>query len=130
MDKPKVFIVDDDPSFVKLLEHQLEAAKITPIETYASGEECLENMHHGPKLVLLDFSMLGLNGLDVLTKIKKNFPRTAVVMLTAVEDAEVEQRCLEAGASSYIRKDPDGLERLKNEVLPKYNRSGFFSFFN
>ena len=130
MDKPKVFIVDDDPSFVKLLKHQLEAAKITPIETYESGEECLANMHHRPKLVLLDFSMVGLNGLDVLTKIKEDFPRTAVVMLTAVEDADVERRCLEAGASSYIRKDPDGVERLKKDIFPKYNRSGFFSWFN
>lgn len=130
MSKPKVFIVDDDPAFIKLLERQLEIAKFTPIETYISGEECLKNMHHRPKLVLLDFSLGGLNGFDVLTKIKKEFPRTAVVMLTAVEDVEVEQRCLEAGALSYIRKDPDGLERLKNEVLPKYNGSGFFSFFN
>lgn len=130
MSTPKVFIVDDDPTFVKLLEHQLETAKFTPIETYISGEECLKNMHHKPKLVLLDFSLGGLNGLDVLTKIKKDYPRTAVVMLTAVEDIEVEQRCLDAGASNYIRKDPDGIERLKNEVLPKYKRSGLFSFFN
>jgi CheY-like chemotaxis protein len=130
MSKPKVFIVDDDPNFVKLLEHQLEAAKFTPIESYISGEECLKNMHHKPRLVLLDFSLGGLNGLDVLTKIKRDYPRTAVVMLTAVEDIEVEQRCLDAGASNYIRKDPDGLERLQNEVLPKYKRNGLFSFFN
>jgi CheY-like chemotaxis protein len=130
MSKPKVFIVDDDPTFVKMLEHQLELADFTPFETYISGEECLKNMHHRPTLVLLDFSLGGLNGLDVLTKIKKEFPKTAVVMLTAVEDVEVEQRCLEAGASNYIRKDPDGLERLNNEVLPKYKRGGLFSFFN
>ena len=130
MRKPKVFIVDDDPTFVKLLEHQMETAKFTPIETYISGEECLKNMYHKPKLVLLDFSLGGLNGLDVLTKIKKEFPKTVVVMLTAVEDVEVEQRCLEAGASNYIRKDPDGLERLQNEVLPKYKSGGLFSFFN
>lgn len=130
MSRPKVFIVDDDPTFIKLLEHQLEAAKITPIETYISGEECLKNMHHKPRLVLLDFTLGGLNGLDVLKQIKKDFPRTDVVMLTAVQDEDVEQICLGAGASNYIRKDPDGLERLQNEVLPKYKKSGFFSFFN
>ena len=128
MTKPKVFIVDDDPTFVKLLEHQLETAKITPFETYVSGEECLENMHHKPRLVLLDFSLGGLNGLDVLTQIKRDFAGTDVVMLTAVEDEVVEQRCLKAGARSYIRKDPDGIERLKKEVLPKYKRNGLFSF--
>ena len=130
MSRPKVFIVDDDPTFVKLLEHQLEVAKITPFETYISGEECLENMHHKPKLVLLDFTLGGLNGLDVLKQIKKDFPRTDVVMLTAVQDEDVEQICLAAGASNYIHKDPDGLERLKEEVMPEYKRRGIFSIFN
>ena len=129
MTKPKVFIVDDDPTFIKLLQHQLEKARITPFETYMSGEECLENMHHKPKLVLLDFSLGGLNGLDVLTQIKRNFSGTDVVMLTAVEDEVVEQRCLDAGARGYIRKNPDGLERLQKEVLPRYKKSGLFSIF-
>ena len=128
MSKPIVFIVDDEPSFIKLLEHQLEEAKLTPFETYMSGEECLKNMHHKPKLVLLDFTLGGLNGLDVLKRIKKEHPRTDVVMLTAVEDDDVEEKCLAAGASNYIHKDPDGLERLKTEVIPKYKGSGFFSF--
>ena len=130
MSKPKVFIVDDEPSFIKLLEHQLDDAKLTPYETYISGEECLKNMHHKPRLVLLDFTLGGLNGLDVLKRIKEEYPRTDVVMLTAVEDDDVEQKCLAAGASNYIHKDPDGLERLKSEVIPKYKGKGLFSFFN
>jgi CheY-like chemotaxis protein len=129
MSKPKVFIVDDDPTFIKMLEYQLEEAKLTPYETYLSGEECLENMHHRPKLVLLDFTLGGLNGLDVLRRIKKEYPRTDVVMLTAVEDEFVQQKCLDEGASNYIHKDPDGIERLQNEVIPKY-KGGLFSIFN
>jgi CheY-like chemotaxis protein len=71
----------------------------------------------------------GLNGLDVLRRIKEINPRTDVVMLTAVEDETVKQKCFEAGAINYIIKDPDGLERLRDEVLPKYKGRGFFSFF-
>ena len=130
MSKPKVFIVDDDPTFIKMLEFQLDEAKLTPYETYLSGEECLENMHHRPKLVLLDFTLGGLNGLDVLKRIKKEYPRTDVVMLTAVEDEVVQQKCLDEGASNYIHKDPDGIERLQKDVIPKYKSSGLFSFFN
>ena len=87
-------------------------------------------MHHKPRLVLLDFTLGGLNGLDVLKHIKKDYPKTDVVMLTAVEDEMVEQKCLEEGAISYIHKDPDGLEILKNDVIPNYKSSGLFSFFN
>ena len=128
MAKMKVFIVDDDPMFNKLLEHTLDEAKFITRETYLSGESCLENLHHKPKLVLLDFTLGGLNGLDVLKRIKKDYPRTDVVMLTAVEDDTVEQKCLAEGAINYIHKDPDGLEQLKTEVIPKYKGRGFFSF--
>ena len=129
MNKPKVFIVDDDPTFIKILEYQLDSAKLTPYETYLSGEECLENMHRKPKLVLLDFTLGGLNGLDVLRRIKQDYPRTDVVMLTAVEDEVVQQKCIDEGAINYIIKDPDGIERLNSEVIPKYKGSGLFSFF-
>lgn len=127
MAKPKAFIVDDDPVFVKLLENQLTKSDFTPFETYMSGEDCLANIQHKPRVVLLDFSLGGLNGLDVLRKIKEVSPRTDVVMLTAVEDDMVKQKCLEAGASNYIIKDPNGIERLQTEVLPKF-KGGFLSF--
>ena len=127
MARPKAFIVDDDPTFVKLLENELNKASFTPFETYFSGEECIANLNRKPRLILLDFSLGGLNGLDVLRVIKEKSPRSSVVMLTAVADDIVKEKCLEAGASNYIIKDPDGLERLQAEVLPKF-KSGFLSF--
>lgn len=127
MARPKAFIVDDDPTFVKLLENELNKASFTPYESYASGEDCLENISAKPRIVLLDFSLGGLNGLDVLKTIKKKSPKSAVIMLTAVEDDMVKQKCFEAGANHYINKDPNGLERLAKEVFPKY-KGGFLSF--
>ena len=128
MSKIKAFIVEDDPIFSKLLEHELTQGKLTPYETYLSGEACLENLHHGPKLVLLDFSLGGLNGLDVLLLIKEKSPRIDVVMLTGVDDEMVKQKCMEAGATNYIIKNPDGIYQLRNEILPKYINGGLFSF--
>ena len=127
MARPKAFIVDDDPTFVKILENALTKADFTPFESYGSGEECLANLGLKPRIILLDFSLGGLNGLDVLKSIKQKSPKTDVIMLTAVEDDMVKQKCFEAGASNYINKDPDGIERLKSEVFPKY-KGGFFSF--
>jgi DNA-binding response OmpR family regulator len=127
MARPKAFIVDDDPTFVKILENTLNQAEFTPFESYVSGEECLANINRKPRIVLLDFSLGGLNGLDVLKSIKKKSPKTDVIMLTAVEDDMVKQKCFEAGATNYINKDPDGIDRLQKEVFPNY-KGGFFSF--
>ena len=128
MGKVRVFIVDDDPTFSKLLEHELKQAGCDKYKMFESGEDCLANLKDKPKLVLLDFTLGGLNGLDVLKQIKETIPRTDVIMLTGLEDETVKQKCLAEGASNYILKDPDGLERFRNEIVPKYKLKGFFSF--
>jgi len=129
MAKAKVFIVDDDPTFIKILERELLENKLTPFEKYLTGEDCLNNLNHKPKLVLLDFSLVGLNGLDVLRQIKEKSPKTEVIMLTAVEDTDVKEKCLAAGATNYINKNPDGLERLREEVFPIYKKRGILGLF-
>jgi CheY-like chemotaxis protein len=129
MSKPKVFIVDDDPTFVKLLEHELDLGKLLPYATFTSGEACLAELHYKPKLVLLDFSLGGLNGLDVLKIIKEKSPKTEVIMLTAIDDDAVKQKCLDEGASDYINKNPNGLDYMREKVIPKYKGGGIFSLF-
>lgn len=128
MARVKVFIVDDDPTFIKLLEYELDKAKLQPYETYTSGEACLENLNHNPKLVLLDFTLGGLNGLDVLRVIKERNPKTEVVMLTGIDDEAVKQKCLDEGASDYINKNPNGIDYMRENVIPKF-KGGLFSIF-
>ena len=54
-DKIKIFLVDDDAVFLKLLEIEfLEHADFT-IETYPTGEKCMENLSHNPDVIILDY---------------------------------------------------------------------------
>jgi len=124
----KLFIVEDDPVFVKLVVHVLEEMKFSKYEVFENGEECLARLQVKPALILLDFSLGGLNGLDVLSRIKEDSPKTDVVILTGLEDKQVKQKCLDAGASDYVNKDPDGLEYLKKNILPAYRKKGLLSF--
>ena len=130
MAKVRVFVVDDDPTFSKLLEHELKQANCNNYKLFASGEECLANLKYKPKLILLDFTLGGLNGLDVLKQIKEKIPKTDVIMLTGLEDEAVKEKCLAEGASNYILKDPDGLERFRKEIMPLYKRRRFISLFS
>jgi len=130
MAKVRVFIVDDDPTFSKLLEHELKQANCNNYKMFESGEDCLANLKDKPKLILLDFMLGGLNGLDVLRQIKETIPRTDVVMLTGLKDDTVKEKCMAEGASDYILKDPDGLERFRDEIIPKYKRRRFISLFS
>lgn len=130
MGKNRIFIVDDDPVFVKLLRHNFDMQKVRGVVDFGSGEACLAALHKRPSLILLDFSMQGLNGLDVLKKIKSESPKTEVIILTALQDSTLKSKCMDEGASNYIVKDEEGMRYLKEELIPKYKPTGIFSLFN
>jgi DNA-binding NarL/FixJ family response regulator len=60
-----------------------------------------------PDLVLLDIGMPGMDGLAVLERLREGYPRVKVVMLTAVEESDVIDAALRAGASAFITKRVD-----------------------
>ncbi len=121
----RIFVVDDDPVFIKLLEHELAGYSY---RTYNSGEACLADIHRKPRYVLLDFSLGGLNGLDTLKRILQKSPKSKVIILTALDDPEVKEKCLAAGAYDYIVKDPDGLQQLRQKHWPQVKRKGLFGW--
>lgn len=63
-----------------------------------------------PDVVVLDISMPGLSGLDLLPLIRKDLPRTKVIMLTHHEGESFVQQALESGAEGYLSKDSDPAE--------------------
>ncbi len=75
----------------------------------SSGEETLDQLRQcQPDVLLLDISMPGINGLDILTAALETSPSTAVIMLSMYKDEEYIARALQAGARGYLWKDvPD-----------------------
>ena len=65
----KIFIVEDEPFFANLINYDLEANYYKGIKVFFTGEECIENLHLKPKVVILDHSLPGMSGLEVLQQI-------------------------------------------------------------
>ncbi len=111
-----IFIVEDDFSYAKVIRHALEKKNYLNIKVFYSGEDCLQNMHLKPDVVLLDYR-LGENkkdGMDVLRIIKKNHPFTEVVFLTAIDNLEVATQTIKEGAYDYVVKSEAVMERTRN----------------
>jgi len=110
----KIMFVDDDPSI-------LDAAK-TAIESYGyevitakSGEECLEKVRDA-NLVFLDIKMPGMDGIEVLKKIKERDESLPVIMITAYATVDTAIEAMKLGAFDYIRK-PFAIEELEGSIL-------------
>ncbi|MBK7541030.1 MAG: sigma-54-dependent Fis family transcriptional regulator [Candidatus Competibacteraceae bacterium] len=107
-----ILIIDDEATLAKnvktyLARHGYEA------QAAASGEEGLAQLDHfKPDVVLLDFQMEGMNGLDVLRRIRAEAPHIKVIMLTGHGGVEVAVEAMKAGAYDYLTK-PVVLGELK-----------------
>jgi two-component system NtrC family response regulator len=100
----RVLVVDDDESLRRVTQVQLEQAGYTTT-TAASGHEALALIQKAPPdLVITDLKMPGLSGLELLRKIRADYPEVLVVMLTAFGTVESAVEAMKAGAYDYITK--------------------------
>jgi DNA-binding NtrC family response regulator len=120
-DKIKLFLVDDDALFLKSLEIEfLEHADFS-IETFATGELCIENLSHNPDVVILDYLLDGIekdamNGIETLDKIKTINPDIPVVMLSAQDKIDVAVDCMHHKAYDYVVKSETAFIRLQKII--------------
>jgi two-component system, OmpR family, response regulator len=117
----KLFLVDDDALYLKSLEIEfLEHADFT-IETYSTGELCLQNLSHNPDVIILDYQLDGIerdamNGIQTLDKIKEFNPDIAVVMLSSQDKIDVAVNCMHHKAYDYVVKSETAFLRLQKAV--------------
>lgn len=113
MNRKRIMIVDDDAETRFMITQQL--SKLYDVSAHASGEEALEALKCAPEdelpnLILLDVSMSGMDGYEVLGRLKGNeeLKRIPVVFLTGMTDETSECRGLEMDVIDYLKKPVAG----------------------
>jgi len=119
--KIKLFLVDDDALFLKSLEIEFLQNADFDIETYATGELCIENLSHSPDVLILDYRLDGIdktamNGIETLDKIKAFNPDIPVVMLSAQDKIDVAIDCMHHRAFDYVVKSETAFMRLQKII--------------
>ncbi len=118
----KILLVDDEKSIVNVLSISLRNDGYDVFTAY-SGKECLEKfMEETPDIVITDMKMPGIDGLEVLKRIKNLNPHTEVIIITGHGDMDSAIEALEYGASDFINKPirdealSVALERAKEKI--------------
>ena len=120
-EKIKLFLVDDDAVFLKLLEIEFLEHADFEIETYATGELCIESLSHNPDVIVLDYYLDGvdrdaINGIDTLDQIKAFNPDIPVIMLSSQDKIDVAINCMHHMAFDYVVKSETAFMRLKKII--------------
>ena len=120
-ERVKLFLVDDDALFLKSLEIEFRQKTNFHIETFATGELCIDRLSQMPDVIILDYHLDGMvknamNGIETLDKIKEFHPDTPVVLLSSQDKIDVAVQCMHHGAFDYVVKSETAILRLQKIV--------------
>lgn len=122
----KILIAEDEISTAKALKLILEKSKFS-VDIVHNGNDAWSYIQAGPyEVIVLDIMMPGMNGLEVLAKIRENNIKTPVLMLTAKAELEDRVAGLDAGADDYLAK-PFASSELIARVKALGRRSEVYS---
>ena len=113
----KLLVVDDERMILELTSMVLTSRgfDVSVVDNALDAYEMIEREQ--PALVLLDYMMPKVNGLDALKEIRKRFPETYVIMFTGKGSEEVAVELMKSGASDYVLKPFSNaklVERIEN----------------
>ena len=120
------FIVDDDPFFSSLIVKKLNNIGYDKIEVFNTGVECILNLKMKPSIVLLDYQMEKMNGMDILNEIKRIDPSIHVIMVSSQEKVNIALKLIENGAYSYIQKSSNDINQI-DEIINRIENSSILS---
>lgn len=122
----KILIAEDEISTARALKVILEKSKFS-VDIVHNGNDAWNYIQAGPyEVIVLDIMMPGMNGLEVLAKIRENNIKTPVLMLTAKAELEDRVAGLDAGADDYLAK-PFASSELIARVKALGRRSEVYS---
>ena len=114
--EPVVLLVDDEAPFVETMTKRLRKRKLNVLEAL-SGEEALNVLKKDDHVdvVILDVKMPGMDGIEALKEIRRDFPLVEVIMLTGHATVESSIEGMRLGAFDYLMK-PCDMEVLMEKV--------------
>jgi len=118
----RILVVDDEEDIRDILSDRLKAYGYEVL-TAIDGIEALEKVEKmSPDLVLLDIQLPRLNGMEVLSRIKREYPQIRVIMITAHGKIQLAVEAIKEGAYDFVEKpfDPDLIRIKVDNALERY----------
>jgi len=116
----RIFVVEDHVIMQEMLHAFIsQEADMEVCATAGSGEAALEDLDRAsPDLVLIDLSLPGVSGLDLVTSVKARYPRLPCAILSGHGESYYAEQAMAAGAQGYVLKgDPDELPGAIRQMM-------------
>ncbi|HAS39957.1 MAG TPA: regulator [Microscillaceae bacterium] len=116
MEALKIFVVEDDDWYAKILLYSLSMNPDYEVIRFSSGQELLGNLHQKPTIITLDYSLPDFTGGQLLKQLKDRVPDVPVIVVSGQEDITTAINLVKEGAYDYIVKDENTKENLWKSI--------------
>jgi CheY-like chemotaxis protein len=124
LDPPfRTLLVDDEQEFVHTLSERLQARNLVSEVVYDGDQALAALADEPPEVMVLDLKMPGIDGIEVLRRVKRDHPEVEVIILTGHGTDREERLAEELGAFAYLRKPVD-IDVLAETMRAAYRRTG------
>ena len=112
----RIFVVEDDQFIGNLIKKALEKMDNVDVTHFLTPEECLQQLHLNPDIVTIDYLLPGMNGLELMAKIKNYNADIHCIMVSGQDKLDVVIETYRQGAVDYIIKNDNAIVNLENSV--------------
>lgn len=119
----RIFIVEDDPWFAKLIVHHLSMNPDYELSSYKTASEALKDLHKNPDLIVMDFVLPDMDGELLFSRIRQWKSTVPVIVISAQEKIDVVVRLFKQGAADYIVKGEHFSELIWKSVIQQLERA-------
>jgi DNA-binding NtrC family response regulator len=118
--EPRIFIVEDNLVYQQLIAKELEALA-GEIYFYTKGENCLEDLHKKPSIIILDYNLEGeINGLDTLQEIRKFSDSVLIILFSSQKSINTRENLNRYGAFTFLEKRFQSFGKLRQMIFSNY----------
>ncbi len=118
-EKLLIYVVEDNKIYNKIITQFLLKTGFKSVKSFLNGKDCIAAVRAGesPDIVIQDYNLTDITGIDVLQYVKKHSKKSEFVFLTANESMEIAVNSIKYGAYDYIIKDNDlALQKVLNKI--------------
>ncbi|REJ84912.1 MAG: sigma-54-dependent Fis family transcriptional regulator [Bacteroidetes bacterium] len=112
----RIFIVEDDQFLGNIIKKNLEKIDSLDVTHFLTPEECLKNLHLNPDIVSIDYLLPGMNGLELMERIKNYNSNIHCIIVSGQEKIDVVIETYQKGAEDYIIKNDNAMINLENSI--------------
>lgn len=112
----KIFLIDDDEVYGNIIKMALEDNESYDVKLFSSGEDFLQQLPERPDIVIIDYTLPDMSGIDILKKVKDFDQDIGTIILSGQEKVEVVVESYNNGANSYIIKNDNVVFELNHAL--------------